>query len=143
HGRELTRGHGGGPRSTAVEPARTHTFKTPVRRGVTFMETICAVAMLALVAAAIMGAFNSIFAQQSRQAHRLGAMELCNRLILQYLDDADTMPAKGLPIVYGEERYRWELQELPVRLVPARPEIADDRSSSSVLSLDRMQAISV
>src|SRR5262245_36803557 len=107
------------------------------------METVCAVAMLALIAAAVMGAFNSIFAQQKRQSHRLGAMELCNRLILQYLDDADTMPAKGLPIVYGGERYRWELAEIPVRLVPARPEVAEDRANSSVLSVDRMQAISV
>jgi hypothetical protein len=107
------------------------------------METVCAVAMLALIAAAVMGAFNSIFAQQTRQAHRLGAMELCNRLILQYLDDADTMPPKGLPIAYGTSRYHWELAEIPVRLVPARPDIAEDRASASVLSVDRMQAIAV
>src|SRR5262245_11648844 len=107
------------------------------------METVCAVAMLALIAAAVLGAFNSIFAQQKRQSYRLGAMELCNRLILQYLDDADTMPAKNLPIAYGNERYRWELAEIPVRLVPARPDVAEDRANSSVLSVDRMQAISV
>lgn len=126
-----------------MEPPRTHNFSGPVRRGLTFMETVCAVAMLAMVAAAVMGAFNSIFAQQSRQAHRLGAMELCNRLILQYLDDTDTMPAKGLPIVYANDRYHWDLQEVPVHLVPARPDIAEDRASASVLSVDRMQAISV
>jgi hypothetical protein len=126
-----------------VEPARKHSFKAPVRRGLTFMETVCAVAMLALIAAAVMGAFNSIFAQQKRQSYRLGAMELCNRLVLQYLDDPHTMPAKGLPIAYANERYRWELAEIPVRLVPARPDVAEDRANSSVLSVDRMQAISV
>jgi type II secretory pathway pseudopilin PulG len=127
-----------------VEPAKT-TFQSSARRGLTFIETVCAVAMLALVAAAVFGAFNSIMAQQERQAHRLGAMELCNRLILQYLTDKDTMPNKTLPIVYGDERYRWELNEVPVKLLPARPDVADDRATNgtSAISIDRMQAITV
>jgi type II secretory pathway pseudopilin PulG len=126
-----------------VEPAHKHTFSRSARRGLTFIETICAVAMLALVAAAVLGAFNSIITQQERERHRLGAMELANRLILQYLDDSDTMPAAGLPIVYGDERYHWELQETPVQLIPARPDVAEDRSSASAISVNRMQAINV
>jgi type II secretory pathway pseudopilin PulG len=128
-----------------VEPAHTQSFRRTSRRGLTFIETICAVAMLALVAAAVMAAFHSIIAQQERQAHRLGAMELCNRLILQYLDDSDTMPTSGLPILYGDERYRWELHEIPVQLVPARPDVAEDRSTSgtSAISVNRMTAINI
>jgi prepilin-type N-terminal cleavage/methylation domain-containing protein len=127
-----------------VEPAPSHNF-TAARRGLTFIESICAIAMLALVAAAVFGAFNSILAAQSRQAHRLGAMELANRLILQYLDDSDTMPNSALPILYGDEKYRWELHEIPVQLVPARPDIAEDRanSGSSAVSVNRMMAINV
>jgi prepilin-type N-terminal cleavage/methylation domain-containing protein len=126
-----------------VESAYKQTFTRSARRGLTFIETICAVALLALVAAAVMGAFNSIITQQERERHRLGAMELCNRLILQYLDDSDTMPAAGLPIVYGDERYHWELSEVPVQLIPARPDVAEDRSSASAISVNRMHAINV
>jgi type II secretory pathway pseudopilin PulG len=126
-----------------VESAGPTNFRHGARRGLTFIETVCAVAMLALVSAAVLGAFNSMISQQDRQNHRLGAMELCNRLVLQYLDDSDTMPASGLPIVYGNERYRWELKKVPVRLLPARPEVAEDRASASTVSVDRMQAVTV
>jgi type II secretory pathway pseudopilin PulG len=126
-----------------VEPASKHTLSRSARRGLTFIETICAVAMLGLVTAAVIGAFNSIIMQQERERHRLGAMELANRLILQYLDDSDTMPAAGLPIVYGDERYHWELHEVPVQLVPARPDVAEDRSSASAISVNRLHAINV
>jgi hypothetical protein len=123
-----------------VEPA---VHKTRSRRGLTFIETVCAVALLGIVAATMFGAFNSIIGAQKRQQHRLNAMEVANRLILQYLDDKDTMPGAGLPVEYARERYRWDLREVPVRLEAARPEVAEERSSSTPVSVDRMQAIAV
>jgi hypothetical protein len=101
------------------------------------------VALLGIVAATVYGAFNSIMGAQRRQQHRLNAMELANRLILQYLDESSSMPASGLPILYGRERYRWDLREIPVRLVPTRPEVAEERASAAPISVDRMQAIAV
>ena len=70
-------------------------------------------------------------------------MELTNRLILQYLDDKDTMPQQGLPILSENERYHWEMNVVPVRLVPARPDVAEDRTNTSSVSVDRMEAITV
>jgi prepilin-type N-terminal cleavage/methylation domain-containing protein len=123
-----------------VEPA---VHKARSRRGLTFIETVCAVALLGIVAATVFGAFNSVLGAQKRQQHRLNAMEVANRLILQYLDDKDTLPQAGLPVEYAEYKYRWDLREIPVRLEPARPEVAEERSSSTPVSVDRMQAVSV
>jgi prepilin-type N-terminal cleavage/methylation domain-containing protein len=129
-----------------VEPAR-HNPRSPrsrlLRRGLTFIETVCAVALLGIVAGTVYATFGNIMGGQARQQHRLNAMELANRLILQYLDDKRTMPQAGLPVLYGKDSYRWELSEVPVRLVPSRPDIADERASVAPISVDRMQAISV
>jgi prepilin-type N-terminal cleavage/methylation domain-containing protein len=124
-----------------VEPGK-HNF-TSARRGLTFIETICAVAILAMVSASVLGAFNSMMGAQERQRHRLGAMELANRLILQYLDDKDTLPQAGLPIVYADERYRWEMKEVPVQLVAARPDVAEDRTVASAISVNRLEAVTM
>jgi prepilin-type N-terminal cleavage/methylation domain-containing protein len=127
-----------------VEPSRHNPRSTRHhRRGLTFIETVCAVALLGIVSATVYGAFNSILSSQQRQQHRLNAMELANRLILQYLDEASSMPTSGLPILYGKNRYRWDLKEIPVRLLPSRPEIAEERASAAPISVDRMQAIAV
>lgn len=113
------------------------------RRGLTFIETAAAAAVLGLVAAFVLGAFNTMIASQTRQQRRLGAAELCNRLILQYLDDREALPSPTLPIAYGGARYRWRLQEVPVRLSPARPDVAAERANVSSLSVDRIQLITV
>src|SRR5690349_3114057 len=85
----------GSRREHAVELA-SNTSRATSRRGSTFIETTCAVAMLAMVAAAVLGAFTTMYGAQTRMRNRLGAMELANRLVLQYLDDKDTMPQPGL-----------------------------------------------
>ncbi len=126
-----------------MEPATGIRRRGRFRRGLTFIETVCAVALLGLVTATTFAAFNSIMGTQRRQQQRLDAMELANRLILEYLDDKETMPAAGLPIVYNDTRYRWDLREIPVRLEPARPDVAEERSMASPISVDRMQAIVV
>lgn len=109
----------------------------------TFIEVVCAAALLALLAAMIMTAFNSMIRGQQRQGHRLAATELCNRLILQYLDDKKSLPSPGLPISYGPDLFRWSIAESPVTLVHARPEVAAERESRNALTLDRFKAITV
>lgn len=123
-----------------MEPCVRH---TPSTRGLTFLETIMAVAILSMVAVVAFTAYNSMLASQRRQVQSLGAAEVCNRLILQYLDDKASIPTPLTPIAYGGELYHWSLDETPVALTPARPEIAAERADSSSITVDRIQAVHV
>jgi Tfp pilus assembly protein PilV len=111
------------------------------RRGVTFLEVVLSVVLLSMVTGAVLSAINGVVAQQSRQMHRLGAAELANRLMLQYIDDKESMPQRGLPVGYGRDLYRWELSEEPVTLTHAKAEVAA-RGNPNV-SLNRLRRISI
>jgi type II secretory pathway pseudopilin PulG len=102
-----------------------------------------AVAILSMVAVVAFTAYNSMLASQRRQVQSLGAAEVCNRLILQYLDDKTSIPAPLTPIAYGGDLYHWSLDETPVALTPARPEVAAERADSSSITVDRIQAVHV
>lgn len=123
-----------------MEPCARHGAST---RGLTFLETILAMAILAMIAAVTFTAYNSMLASQRRQVQTLGAAEVCNRLILQYLDDKSSIPSPASPIAYGGDLYHWSLDETPVSLTPARPDVAADRGASISITVDRIQAISV
>lgn len=99
-----------------------------------------AVTLLAIVTAMIMGAIGSMVMAQVRQHHQLGAAELANRLVLQYLDDKRSLPAAGLPIVYGRDKYRWDYSEQPITLTSAKPEANTNRNTGA-LSLNRLKAV--
>ena len=109
------------------------------RRGVTFVEVICAVAMLALAAAAMMSAGGAVMNGQVRGVKRLGAAEIANRLMLMYLDDEESLPNQSAPIEYGNETYRWSKSVSPVTISGAMPQ--DTMRASGALSLDRMRAV--
>lgn len=126
-----------------MEPGRRRKLRCRARAGLTFLEVVLASAILALVAAFVFAAFNHMISSQERQQRRLGAAELCNRLILQYLDDKETMPSPTLPVAYGGARYRWRLTEAPAHLTPARPDVAAERIGASSLTVDRIQLITV
>ncbi len=113
------------------------------RRGITLIETVCAAALLAIVTGVVFAALAGIMASQQRRAHELGAMELANRLVLQYLDDPDTMPNPALPVQYAGERYRWTMRQVPVELVPARPDAAAQRAATTSISIDRFELVVV
>lgn len=80
-------------------------------RGFTFLETVAAVALLSVIIATIFSASDFMFRSQIRERQMIACAEVANRLILQYLDDKDAMPASGSPIEYGPNRYRWSLSE--------------------------------
>lgn len=86
------------------------------RRGLTLIETVLAVTLLAMVAAGVFSAISSMVAAQDRQQERLAAAELANRFMLQYLDDKDSMPDQMIPVAYAERRYRWSYTEEPVQI---------------------------
>lgn len=114
-----------------------------LRRGLTFVEVVCAVAIVGVIAAAAMAAVGSIVSAQERQLRRLGAAELANRLILQYMDDQDALPPRGMPLSYAGASFRWELKETKVRIEPARPEVAAERARFTPLTLDRLTNVAV
>lgn len=88
-----------------------------VRRGVTFLEAVLASVLLAMVASTLAGSVSFMTRSQKRMDQKIGAAELASRLILQYIDDRDSLPDKALPIEYDVDLYRWTLEEAPVEFV--------------------------
>lgn len=121
---------------------RSRAFRRASRRGLTFLEVVLSVVLLVVVTSMVMQAINSMLAAQVIHRQRLGAAELANRLTLQYLDDKRSMPAQGLPIVYGRDRYRWEYVERPVTINPAKPEAVQARNTSTQ-TLSRIISVTV
>lgn len=112
----------------------------------TFLEVVFATAMLGMVVASIMGVMNFAISAEAKEQRRLGAAELANRLVLNYLDSPSGMPDPHKAIEYGPPeallKYRWEYAEEPVRLVePA----GDQRDSARVSPLknDRFRQVTV
>ncbi|MBX3381533.1 MAG: hypothetical protein KF805_15665 [Phycisphaeraceae bacterium] len=112
-------------------------------RGITFLETILAVALLGLTTMSVVLAVNYIAAASVRNAHRMNEAEIANRLLLQYFDDPESLPSDALPIQYGKEgqfRYRWTLGEEAVTVelpTPATPNAEDDRREQQLAALGR------
>jgi type II secretory pathway pseudopilin PulG len=105
------------------------------------LEVVLSMVLLALVTSMIMTAIASMMAAQTTHRQRLAAAEVANRLTLQYLDDKKTLPASGSTILYGRDKYRWDLAERPVTITPARPESVQNRGNSG-LSLNRLKSVS-
>lgn len=76
------------------------------------LEIVSAAIILAMVASAIASTFGFVVRLETRNERRLGALEVANRIILQYLDDPDNFGETlgNQPIDYGRFRYRWELR---------------------------------
>src|SRR5207248_8622364 len=110
------------------------------------LEVVFATAMLAIVAGALFGVFDFAMASEAREQHRLGAAELANRLVLNYLDNPSGMPDPHKLIEYGPSeapsKYRWEYVEEPVRVVEAAGD-QRDKSRESPLKNDRFRQVTV
>ncbi len=113
------------------------------RRGLTFLETIGASVILAMLAAVVFGAFNSMLAGQNRQRQRLACAEIANRLILQYLDDPTALPEPHLPVEYGVERFRWAIAVTPVQRVLANEEFFASATRRTSVTNDRHEHLRV
>lgn len=113
-----------------------------VRRGVTFLECVAAMALLGLAAASAFSVLEFVAGTQARQQQKLAATELANRLILMYLDDGLGMPEPGSLLEYGPHQYRWEYAEQPVVLAEARPE-GRDANRPPTLPIDRFSQVTV
>jgi len=86
----------------------------------TFLEVVCAVAILAMVTATVVGAMSFVVAMQQRQQKKLNAAEVANRLMLIYLDDPTELDRMGPLVPYGGAKYRWSKAEGGVTFRPAK-----------------------
>ncbi|MFK7882901.1 MAG: hypothetical protein AB8F26_01805 [Phycisphaerales bacterium] len=124
--------------------ARHHGMRVAHRRGVSFLEAVLGVVLLGLVTASLASAVSFMHKADARLNYKLSAAELGNRLILQFIDDRESLPSSSLPIEYGQALYRWEIEEQPVKFV-----VRDDGTSTQSggvgggASLDRVRYIVV
>jgi len=108
----------------------------------TFLECVLGVLLLGMITSTLVQVSSNARLNQLRTKARLGAAELANRLVLQYLDDRDTLPAASLPIEYGGQYYRWSKRNAQVG---AKIDSAAARSGADVntseKSLSRIQQV--
>ena len=125
-------------RHPAFRARRYHT-----RRGVTFLEAMLASVLLAMVASTLAGGVSFMSQSQRRMDQRLGAAELANRLILQHIDDRDSLPDRSLPIEYDIDLYRWSIEEAPVEFVFDNMQDDSDDGIGSGANLSRIKLIKI
>jgi len=129
----------------AKTPSRTHpAHRLTCRRGLTFLEAILAMVLLSMVAVTLSTAVSTMSKSQRRMDQKLGAAELANRLILQYIDERDSLPDKALPIEYDRDLFRWTLVEAPVNFEFDQQSVeASSDSVGSGVSLNRIKLITI
>ncbi len=116
-----------------------------VRSGVTLLEAILAVVLLGMVAATLASAAGFMGSMQNRMEQRLGAAELGNRLMLQFIDDRESLPSRSLPIEYNADFFRWTLEEKPVRFNVENNVAAQSGASAvgSGVNLSRIKLVTI
>jgi type II secretory pathway pseudopilin PulG len=82
----------------------------------TLLEVVLAIAMLALIGASMLGAIGAIDTMQVRGRMQLGAYEIANRLLLQYMHDERKLPNKTLTLDYGPFRYFYDIEVERVKM---------------------------
>jgi type II secretory pathway pseudopilin PulG len=113
------------------------------RRGVTFLESVLATVLLAMVASSLAGGVSFMTRYQQRMDQKLGAAELANRLVLQYIDDRESLPDNSLPIDYDIHQYRWALNESKVSFLFDNIRNDDSGGVGSGASLSRIKLITI
>lgn len=112
----------------------------------TFLEVVCAAALLGIVAATIFSVFGFITLSQVRERRMLACAEVANRLMLNYLDNPASMPDPNKVVEYGPAespaKFRWDVKEERVELHEARPE-GRDTTREGPLKRDRMKQVTI
>ncbi|MDX9911939.1 MAG: type II secretion system protein [Phycisphaerales bacterium] len=120
----------------------TPAIPTTSRRGFTLLEAVLAALMVGLAASLLAGAGTLAARVQARERQRLAAAELCNRLVLQYLDSRDALPPGAAPIDYGPDRFRWALSDKAIRFEP-HPSLARNADARGGLRVDSYRQITM
>ncbi len=83
------------------------------------IEVVLASVLMGMIAATLVTGLGYVHAAHRRQERQLGAAEMANRIMLQYLDDKKALPSDALPIAYGargELRYYWKVETDKIEL---------------------------
>jgi len=112
---------------------------------VTLLETVLGVLLLGMVTATLAGAVGALRSQGERNRQRLAAMELANRLLLQYVDDEENLPSELLPVAYDGLLYRWrsEVRPVDVRISDAGRRTRDESGRTGFDFGRRLKVVSV
>jgi prepilin-type N-terminal cleavage/methylation domain-containing protein len=113
------------------------------RRGMTMLEVVFAVVLLGLVATSAASLFGLLTRLHTDNAQRAAAYELANRIILQYLDDPKECPSEAEALPYGPWRFRFHLDERPVRMVVKQTEAAARTADKIPMNRFRMVTVRV
>jgi hypothetical protein len=111
------------------------------RRGVTFLEVVFSAVILSLAAGAITGAFALIERLSLRDDARLAGYEVAHRIILQFMDDPESLPPDRLPIEMGRFRFRYTLGKEALLEESAGETGVERREGRNVSNLDMTQRL--
>lgn len=111
------------------------------RRGMTMLEVVFAVVLLGLVATSAASLFGLLTRLHTDNNQRAAAYELASRIILQHLDDPKEVPSESVALPYGPWRFRFDLDEQPVRMVVKQTE-ASARTADKI-PMNRFKMITV
>lgn len=108
----------------------------------TFLEAVLGVLLLGMITATLSHVASGTRLNQQRSQARLGAAELANRLVLQFLDDKDSLPSANLPIEYNGQYFRWsrKFSSVGAKVDPAGARSGADINTAEK-SLERVQMV--
>ncbi|GJM18978.1 MAG: hypothetical protein DHS20C14_11910 [Phycisphaeraceae bacterium] len=109
----------------------------------TFLEVILAVVLIGLLASTIAMLTGSLQRSQQRHKDLLATHELANALILQYVDDPNSVPSSSEPVAYNDAKYRFTFKETRARIALDAAAFGDDQASRRERNVDRVKQISV
>ncbi|KAA0217250.1 MAG: hypothetical protein DYG94_01570 [Leptolyngbya sp. PLA3] len=110
------------------------------------LETVLAAVLMAMIATTLVAGLGFVHADHRRQQRQLGAAEIANRLMLQYLDEKSGMPSDALAVTYGSRgqyRYYWRVREDKVSMREVRPGSTATANRTGGVTPDRIKLITV
>ncbi|MGP1308694.1 MAG: type II secretion system protein [Phycisphaerales bacterium] len=110
--------------------------RAAARRGVTFLEVVFSAVILSIAAGAITGGFALIERLSLRDDARVAAYEVAHRLILQYMDDPESLPPDHLPLEMGRFRFRYTFGQEALLEDQSGEERLERREGRNVNELD-------
>ncbi len=122
---------------------RVRIARGPTRRaGMTLLEVVLAVALLAIVTVAAMSSISLIMRLSYEDRRIVGANEIAHKLLLQYLDEKKKMPPTTTPIDYagGQFTFRYKLDETNMEM---RTKPRESRGGGADLRTDRFRLVTV
>jgi type II secretory pathway pseudopilin PulG len=103
------------PRPTMQRP-RTKPARAS-RKGMSLLEVVLASLLVALVVTTVVGGMTAVVQQDLRQRAKIDALEVGNRLMLTYLDDAESIKEmEGKHVMQGGKPYVFAFRETPVSI---------------------------